>query len=104
MGVLVGGSISVLSGQLLSNGMADLRAGNLLTIDEAAWIPTAFNMAIVFNSAGRSSYRGLVFPEANLMVRVMQEIINGVTRFERTFLIRHTPDSKSTIYRFLDCS
>src|SRR5262245_14474925 len=48
MGILVGGSISVLSGQLLTNGMADLRAGNLLTIDEAAWIPTAYNMAMVF--------------------------------------------------------
>jgi DHA2 family multidrug resistance protein len=49
MGVLVGGAISVLSGQLLTNGMADLRAGNLLSIDDAAWIPTAFNMAIVFS-------------------------------------------------------
>src|SRR5262249_28284323 len=46
--VLVGGVISVLSGQLLSQGMADLRAGELLSIDDAAWIPTLYNMALVF--------------------------------------------------------
>jgi MFS transporter, DHA2 family, multidrug resistance protein len=48
LAVLLGGSISVLSGQLLTNGLADLRAGELLSIDDAAWIPTAFNMALMF--------------------------------------------------------
>ena len=60
MGVLVGGSISVLSGQLLTQGMADLRAGNLLSIDDAAWIPTAYNMALVFTGI-LSVYLGSIF-------------------------------------------
>lgn len=48
LGVLTAGLISVLSGLLLSVGLADVRAGMRLGVDEASWIPTIYNMALVF--------------------------------------------------------
>jgi MFS transporter, DHA2 family, multidrug resistance protein len=48
LGVLTACLISVLSGLLLTVGLADVRAGMRLGMDEASWIPTVYNMALVF--------------------------------------------------------
>jgi DHA2 family multidrug resistance protein len=48
LAVLLGGLLSTLNGRLLSVVLPDLRGALHLSVDEAAWIPTSFNMAIMF--------------------------------------------------------
>lgn len=48
LAVLLGGTISVLDIRLLSLGLADIRGALGLSIDEAAWIPAAYNMSLMF--------------------------------------------------------
>src|SRR5947209_18704624 len=48
LGVFLGAGISTLFGRLLSVGLPDLRGALGLGVDEAAWIPTAFNMTLMF--------------------------------------------------------
>jgi len=48
LGVFLGAGISTLFGRLLSVGLPDLRGALSLGIDEAAWIPTAYNMTLMF--------------------------------------------------------
>jgi MFS transporter, DHA2 family, multidrug resistance protein len=48
LGVFLGAGIATLQGRLISVGLADLRGALGLGVDEAAWIPTAFNMALMF--------------------------------------------------------
>jgi len=48
LGVFLGAGISTLFGRLLSVGLPDLRGALGLGIDEAAWLPTAYNMALMF--------------------------------------------------------
>src|SRR5262245_26589246 len=47
-GVFLGAGIVSLSQRLLSVGLPDLRGALGLGFDEAAWIPTAFNAALMF--------------------------------------------------------
>jgi DHA2 family multidrug resistance protein len=47
-GVFLGAGIATLFGRLLSVGLPDLRGALGLGIDEAAWLPTAYNMALMF--------------------------------------------------------
>ncbi len=48
LAVLLGGLLSTLDGRLLSVALPDLRGALHLGVDEAAWIPTSYNMAIMF--------------------------------------------------------
>ena len=48
LGVFLGAGIGTLFGRLLSVGLPDLRGALGLGVDEAAWIPTAYNMALMF--------------------------------------------------------
>lgn len=48
LAVLTAGMISISSSLFISAGIADLRAGMPLSADEAAWIPTVYNMAFLF--------------------------------------------------------
>src|ERR1035438_8868562 len=48
LAVLLGGLLSTLNGRLLSVVLPDLRGALHLSVDEGAWIPTAYNMAIMF--------------------------------------------------------
>jgi DHA2 family multidrug resistance protein len=48
LGVFLGAGITTLFGRLLSVGLPDLRGALSLGVDEAAWIPTAYNMALMF--------------------------------------------------------
>jgi DHA2 family multidrug resistance protein len=48
LGVMLGAGIVTLTGRILSVGGPDLRGALGLSVDEAAWITTAFNMALMF--------------------------------------------------------
>jgi len=48
VGVLLGAMIATCTGRLISVGLADLRGALHLGIDEASWIGTAFNAALMF--------------------------------------------------------
>lgn len=47
-GVFLGAGISTLFGRLLSVGLPDLRGALGLGFDEAAWLPTAYSMGLMF--------------------------------------------------------
>src|ERR1043165_5767892 len=47
-GVFLGAGIATLNGRLISVGLPDLRGALRLGVDEASWIPTAYNMAMMF--------------------------------------------------------
>jgi DHA2 family multidrug resistance protein len=47
--VFLGAGIATLNSRLISVGLADLRGALGLGFDEAAWIPTALNMALMFS-------------------------------------------------------
>jgi len=48
LAVLLGGSLSTLNGRLLSVALPDVRGALHLSVDEAAWISAAYNMALMF--------------------------------------------------------
>jgi DHA2 family multidrug resistance protein len=48
LGVFLGAALVTLNGRLLAVAAPDLRAGLGLGVDEAAWITTAYNMALMF--------------------------------------------------------
>ena len=48
VGVFLGAGIATLNGRVISVGLPDLRGAIGLGIDEASWIPTAYNMAQMF--------------------------------------------------------
>src|SRR5215831_5794841 len=48
VGVFLGAGIATLNGRLISVGLPDLRGALGLGVDEASWIPTAYNMAMMF--------------------------------------------------------
>src|SRR5215510_14964770 len=48
VGVFFGAGIATLNGRLISVGLPDLRGALGLGVDEASWIPTAYNMAMMF--------------------------------------------------------
>ena len=49
LGVFLGASIATMNSRLLSVGLADLRGALGLSFDEASWLPTALNMAMMFS-------------------------------------------------------
>lgn len=67
LGVLTAGLISVLSGLLLSVGLADVRAGMRLGVDEASWIPTVYNMALIFMGI-LSVHLGTIFGQRKVLL------------------------------------
>src|SRR5215467_14735359 len=48
-GVFLGAGLATLNGRLVSIGLADLRGALGLGFDEASWIPTTLNMAMMFS-------------------------------------------------------
>src|ERR1700751_3936963 len=49
LGVFLGASIATMNGRLVSVGLADLRGAAGFGFDEASWIPTVLNMAMMFS-------------------------------------------------------
>ncbi|MCW3096467.1 MAG: Permease of the major facilitator superfamily [Chthonomonadaceae bacterium] len=60
LGVFLGAGIATLNGRLITVGLADMRGALGLGVDEAAWIPTAYNMALMFMGP-LSVYLGALF-------------------------------------------
>src|SRR5262245_25488605 len=48
LGVFLGAGLATLNGRVISVGLPDLRGAMGLGFDEASWIPTAYNMALMF--------------------------------------------------------
>ena len=48
VGVFLGAGIATLNGRVISVGLPDLRGAMGFGVDEASWIPTAYNMAQMF--------------------------------------------------------
>src|SRR5215470_6856676 len=48
VGVFFGAGIATLNGRVISVGLPDLRGAIGLGVDEASWIPTAYNMSMMF--------------------------------------------------------
>ena len=67
LGVLLGACIATLLGRLLSVGLADLRGGMSLGSDEASWIGTSFNAAMMFIGPFSVYLGGLLGPRRVLL-------------------------------------
>lgn len=65
--VLLGGSLSTLNGRLLSVALPDIRGALHLSVDEAAWISAAYNMAVMF-IAVFSVYLGAVLGSRRVLL------------------------------------
>src|SRR5262245_32816227 len=48
VGVFLGAGLATLNGRMISVGLPDLRGAMGFGFDEASWIPTAYNMALMF--------------------------------------------------------
>src|SRR6185369_13620390 len=48
VGVFLGAGIATLNGRMISVALPDLRGALGFGVDEASWIPTAYNMALMF--------------------------------------------------------
>lgn len=49
LGVFLGAGVATLNGRLVSIGLADIRGANGFGFDEASWIPTVLDMALMFS-------------------------------------------------------
>ena len=68
LGVFLGAGIVTLNGRLISVGLPDLRGAMGLGIDEASWIPTAYNMALMFMGPFSVYLGGLLGPRRVLLL------------------------------------
>jgi len=67
LGVYLGAGIVTLNGRLISVGLPDLRGALGLGIDDASWIPTAYNMALMFMGPFSVYLGGLLGPRRVLL-------------------------------------
>ena len=67
LGVLLGAMIATCMGRLISVGLADLRGALHLGVDEASWIGTAFNAALMFIGPFSVYLGGLLGPRRVLL-------------------------------------
>src|SRR6476619_908176 len=67
VGVFFGAGIVTLNGRLISVGLPDLRGALGLGIDEASWIPTSYNMALMFMGPFSVYLGGLLGPRRVLL-------------------------------------
>jgi MFS transporter, DHA2 family, multidrug resistance protein len=67
LGVLMGAMVATFTGRLVSVGLADLRGALHLGVDEASWIGTAFNAAMMFIGPFSVYFGGLLGPRRVLL-------------------------------------
>jgi len=67
LGVFLGAGIVTLNGRLISVGLPDLRGALSLGIDDASWIPTSYNMALMFMGPFSVYLGGLLGPRRVLL-------------------------------------
>lgn len=76
LGVFLGAGIATLNARLVSVGLADLRGAKGFGFDEASWIPTALNMAMMFSGVfvvfvnARLGPRRILLPLATIFTLV----------------------------------
>src|SRR5215475_11174213 len=66
-GVFLGAGLATLNARLVSIGLADLRGALGLGFDEASWIPTALNMAMMFSGVFVVFFNALYGPRRILI-------------------------------------
>ena len=66
-GVFLGAGVATLNARLISVGLADLRGALGLGFDEASWIPTALNMAMMFSGVFVVFFNALYGPRRILI-------------------------------------
>src|SRR5262245_65426954 len=66
-GVFLGAGVATLNGRLISVGLPDLRGALGLGVDQASWIPTAYNMALMFIGPFSVYLGGLLGPRRVLL-------------------------------------
>src|ERR1700739_3975289 len=66
-GVLLGAMIATATGRLMSVGLSDIRGGLHLGVDEASWINTSFNAAMMFIGPFSVYLGGLLGPRRVLI-------------------------------------
>ena len=67
LGVFLGAGIVTLNGRLISVGLPDLRGAMGFGFDEASWIPTSYNMALMFMGPFSVYLGGLLGPRRVLL-------------------------------------
>src|SRR5215469_10409622 len=67
LGVFLGAGIATLNARLVSVGLPDLRGALGFGFDEAAWIPTALNMATMFSGVFVVFFAALYGPRRILL-------------------------------------
>src|SRR6201981_1009085 len=67
LGVLIGAGLVTLTGRMLSLGMADLRGHVGISYDQAAWLDSAYNAAIMFIGPFSVYLGGLLGPRRVLL-------------------------------------
>src|ERR1700752_3525786 len=67
LGVYLGAGIVTLNGRLISVGLPDLRGALGLGIDDARWISTSYNMALMFMGPFSVYLGGLLGPRRVLL-------------------------------------
>jgi DHA2 family multidrug resistance protein len=67
LGVYLGAGIVTLNGRLISVGLPDLRGALGFGVDEASWIPTSYNMALMFMGPFSVYLGGLLGPRRVLL-------------------------------------
>lgn len=67
LGVFLGASVATLNARLISVGLPDLRGALGLGVDEASWIPTTLNMAMMFSGCFVVFVSALIGPRRILL-------------------------------------
>src|SRR5271170_8340736 len=68
LGVLIGAGLVTLTGRMLSLGMADLRGHVGISVDEAAWLDSAYNASLMFIGPFSVFLGGLLGPRRVLLL------------------------------------
>jgi DHA2 family multidrug resistance protein len=88
LAVLLGGLLSTLNGRLLTVAMPDLRGALHLSVDEAAWISTSYNMSLMF-IAVFSVYLGALLGPRRVLLAC--SIVYAVACFLMPFAAGYSP-------------
>jgi len=86
VGVFLGAGLATLNARLISIGLADLRGALGLGFDEASWIPTALNMAMMFSGVFVVFFNVLYGPRKILLpAAAIFAVTSALLPFARNF-------------------
>src|SRR6202046_2416890 len=82
VGVFLGAGLATLNARLVGVGLADLRGAVGFGFDEASWIPTALNMALMFSGVFVVFVNSLLGPRRILLpAAVIFTIVSAILPF-----------------------